>query len=411
MSKKPQIKAIRGMNDILPEQSSLWLKVESVCQSVLSNHGYRQIRTPIVESTHLFLRSIGADTDVVSKEMYTFDDRNGDSLSLRPEGTASCVRAGVENGLFYNQQQRLWYTGPMFRHERPQKGRYRQFVQMGAEVYGWSTPDIEAEVLSVIKQIFDQLGLQKTQLQINSLGDADARAKYRQALDDYLVDYKDKLDEDSQRRLTSNPLRILDSKNPDVQEILINAPSILDCLSLESSAKFNQLQTYLNDLGIEYEVNPKLVRGLDYYNDTVFEWINADFGAQSTVCAGGRYDNMVEQLGGQPTPGFGFGMGMERLIQILQEQNAEISQECDVADVFIVSVGDAARRNAVKLQQLLTISGIKVQCHYGEGGMKNQFKKADKSGAKVALIIGEDEASSDSANLKVLRYSLSLIHI
>ncbi len=405
MSKKPQVKAIRGMNDILPTQSPLWLKVESICQDIFNNHGYRQIRTPIVESTNLFLRSIGADTDVVSKEMYTFDDRNGDSLSLRPEGTASCVRAGIENGLFYNQQQRLWYAGPMFRHERPQKGRYRQFVQMGAEVYGWATPDIEAELLSIIKQVFDKLGLQKTQLQINSLGDTNARAKYRQALVDYLSDYQDRLDEDSQRRLVSNPLRILDSKNEEVQSLLVNAPSILDSLSDESAVKFKQLQTHLDDLNIEYTINPKLVRGLDYYNDTVFEWVNADFGAQSTVCAGGRYDSMVEQLGGQPTPGFGFAMGMERLIQILQEQEAPISQEIDATDVFIVSVGLLARRQAIKLQQTLTSNGIKVQCHCGDGGMKNQFKKADKSGAKTALIIGEDEAVNDSASLKVLRFN------
>ena len=403
MSKKQLIKAIRGMNDTLPDQSSLWLKVESICHSVFDRYGYKQLRTPIVESTHLFLRSIGADTDVVSKEMYTFEDRNGDSLSLRPEGTASCVRAGIENGLFYNQQQRLWYTGPMFRHERPQKGRYRQFMQMGAEVYGWSTPDIEAEVLSIIRSIFQRLGLQKTELQINSLGDTEARATYRQALVDYLSNFESQLDEDSQRRLVSNPLRILDSKNPDVQAILVNAPSILDCLSDESATKFKQLQTHLDDLGIEFTVNPKLVRGLDYYNDTVFEWVNADFGAQSTVCAGGRYDNMVEQLGGQPTPGFGFAMGMERLIQILQEQEAKITLEQNYADVYIVSVGELARRQAIKLQQLLTFNDVKVLCHCGQGSMKNQFKKADKSGAKAALIIGEDEAGTETANLKVLR--------
>jgi len=405
MSKKQLIKAIRGMNDTLPDQTPLWLEVESICQSVFDSYGYKQLRTPIVESTNLFLRSIGADTDVVSKEMYTFDDRNGDSLSLRPEGTASCVRAGIENGLFYNQQQRLWYAGPMFRHERPQKGRYRQFMQMGAEAYGWATPDIEAEVISIIQQIFQKLGLQKTELQINSLGDVEARSTYRQALVDYLNDFKSQLDEDSQRRLVTNPLRILDSKNSDVQAILVNAPSILDCLSEESADKFKQLQTHLNDLGIEFTVNPKLVRGLDYYNDTVFEWVNADFGAQSTVCAGGRYDNMVEQLGGQTTPGFGFGMGMERLIQILQEQQASVTLESHVADVYIVSVGDLARRQAIKLQQQLTFNGIKVLCHCGQGSMKNQFKKADKSGSRTALIIGEEEAQVETVNLKVLRNS------
>ena len=403
MSKKPQIKSVKGMNDILPTQSPLWLTVESVCRTVFDNHSYRQIRTPIVESTQLFYRSIGAETDIVSKEMYTFDDRNGDSLTLRPEGTASCVRAGIQNGLFYNQQQRLWYTGPMFRHERPQKGRYRQFFQMGAEVYGWSTPDIEAEVLSMIQQIFQRLGLQKTHLEINSLGDSDARNAYRQALVDYLTDFKDELDEDSQRRLTTNPLRILDSKNEGVQAILKGAPSILDYLSPESDEKFSQLKAHLEDLGIDYTINPNLVRGLDYYNDTVFEWINADFGAQSTVCGGGRYDGMVEQLGGQPTPGFGFGMGLERLIQILQEQEAAITQDDMAPDVFLVSVGEQARRQSILLQQKLTSSDVKVMCHCGSGSMKNQFKKADKSGAAIALVIGEDESQVEQVSVKLLR--------
>jgi len=403
MSKKPQIKSVKGMNDILPTQSPLWLTVESVCRTVFDNHSYRQIRTPIVESTQLFYRSIGAETDIVSKEMYTFDDRNGDSLTLRPEGTASCVRAGIQNGLFYNQQQRLWYTGPMFRHERPQKGRYRQFFQMGAEVYGWSTPDIEAEVLSMIQQIFQRLGLQKTHLEINSLGDSGARNAYRQALVDYLTDFKDELDEDSQRRLTTNPLRILDSKNEGVQTILKGAPSILDYLSPESDEKFSQLKAHLEDLGIDYTINPNLVRGLDYYNDTVFEWINADFGAQSTVCGGGRYDGMVEQLGGQPTPGFGFGMGLERLIQILQEQEAAITQDDMAPDVFLVSVGEQARRQSILLQQKLTSSDVKVMCHCGSGSMKNQFKKADKSGAAIALVIGEDESQVEQVSVKLLR--------
>ena len=405
MSKKPQIKSVKGMNDILPTQSPLWLAVESVCQSVFDSHCYHQIRTPILESTQLFYRSIGAETDIVSKEMYTFNDRNEESVTLRPEGTASCVRAGIQNGLFYNQQQRLWYTGPMFRYERPQKGRYRQFFQMGVEAYGWSTPDIEAEVLSMVHQIFQRLGLQKTHLEINSLGCSDARAAYRKALIDYLNGYKDQLDEDSQRRLTTNPLRILDSKNAEVQNILMNAPSILDYLSDESNDKFSQLQAHLHDLGIEYAINPNLVRGLDYYNDTVFEWINADFGAQSTVCGGGRYDGMVEQLGGQSTPGFGFGMGLERLIQILQEQNAPIAQDNNTADVFLVSVGQDARRQAILLQQKMASANIKVLCHCGSGSMKNQFKKADKSGAALALIIGEDEALQKQVSIKTMRRS------
>ena len=405
MSKKSQIKAIRGMNDILPTESPLWLAVEAVCAGVFAQHNYKQIRTPLLESTHLFSRSIGAETDIVSKEMYSFDDRNGDSLTLRPEGTASTVRAGIENGLFYNQQQRLWYTGPMFRHERPQKGRYRQFYQIGVECYGWSTTDIEAEVLAIIDHIFRALGLQHTELQINSLGDADTRERYRCALVEYLSQHKDMLDDDSQRRLATNPLRILDSKNEAVQALLLGAPNILDFLSIESAESFSCLQEYLQDLGIEYTINPRLVRGLDYYNDTVFEWVNADYGAQSTVCGGGRYDSMVEQLGGQAIAGFGFGMGLERLVQILQEQGAPIAKliEQDAPDAFLVSIGDGARKQMITLQAKMIRAGLRVQCHMGDGSMKNQFKKADKSGAPIAVIIGEDEATSNQASIKVLR--------
>ena len=402
MSKQAVIKAVRGMNDILPIDSGLWQKVERICSEVFTQYSYSQIRTPVIESTHLFARSIGADTDIVSKEMYTFEDRNGDSLTLRPEGTASIVRAGIENGLFYNQQQRLWYVGPMFRHERPQKGRYRQFYQVGVECYGWSTPDIEAEVLSMSHKIFKALGLERTNLQINSLGDVDARTRYRQALVDYLSDRKEQLDDDSQRRLSSNPLRILDSKNQDTQALLEGAPSILDFLSEESSQSFTDLQRYLNDLGVPFTINSKLVRGLDYYNDTVFEWVNEDFGAQSTVCGGGRYDRMVKQLGGQETPAFGFAMGLERLVQILQEQEAKIADHDDCPDVFLVSVGALARRQMLQLQSSLVDAGLIVLCHMGDGSMKNQFKRADKSGAKVAVIIAEDEAGKGMANVKVL---------
>ena len=402
MSKQATIKAVRGMNDILPNDSALWLKVERICAQIFAQHGYAQIRTPIIESTHLFSRSIGADTDVVSKEMYTFDDRNGDSLTLRPEGTASTVRAGIENGLFYNQQQRLWYVGPMFRHERPQKGRYRQFHQVGVESYGWATPDIEAEVLSLSNKVFQALGLGRTNLQINSLGDSEARARYRSALVVYLSEHKEQLDKDSQRRLSRNPLRILDSKNQDTQALLNGAPSILDFLSAESAKSFADLQLYLNDLNVPFTINSKLVRGLDYYNDTVFEWVNEDFGAQSTVCGGGRYDQMVEQLGGQATPAFGFAMGLERLVQILQEQEADIVIQRDRPDAFLISVGPRARRQIIRLQSALVDAGLTVQCHMGEGSMKNQFKKADKSGAKVAIIIGEEESEKERANVKVL---------
>ena len=405
MSKTTQIKAIRGMNDILPADSPLWLRVEAVCADVLGRYGYRQIRTPILESTHLFSRSIGEDTDVVAKEMYSFDDRNGDSLTLRPEGTASCVRAGVEHGLFYNQQQRLWYAGPMFRHERPQKGRYRQFNQIGGECYGWATPDIEAELLSLISQIFNRLGLQKTHLQINSLGGSETRTRYQRALVEYLDGYREQLDEDSIRRLQSNPLRILDSKNADVQAVLHQAPSILEFLSQESADSFEQLKSYLQEMGIPYQINSRLVRGLDYYNDTVFEWVSEDFGAQATVCAGGRYDGMVAQLGGRATPAFGFAMGLERLIQILREQSAPLvsSTEKTLApDVFIISVGDLARKQALVLQSVLTDAGKYVQLYCGAGSMKNQFKRADKIGALVALIIGEQEAQSKTVNVKPL---------
>lgn len=403
MSKQGQTKAVKGMKDILPSESHLWLKLEALCHEIFSSRAYRQIRTPILESTQLFARSIGTETDIVSKEMYTFDDRNGDSVTMRPEGTASCVRAGVENGLFYNQQQRLWYTGPMFRYERPQKGRYRQFHQVGVECYGWATPDIEAEVLSMTKQLFDRLGLKNTTLYINSLGDNQSRAQYRAALVDYLTERKGMLDEDSIRRLTTNPLRILDSKNEQVQQALEGAPSILDFLTEESQAHFSILQTYLTELGIEFSVNPKLVRGLDYYNDTVFEWINHDYGAQSTVCGGGRYDGMVEQLGEQATPAFGFGMGMERLIEMLQEQQANNLDAAQQTQVFIVSVGDQARMHALKLQQELTSNKISVQCHVGAGSMKNQFKRADKSGAAIGLIIGESEALEQKISIKLLR--------
>ena len=406
MSKQGQIQAVKGMKDVLPSDSHLWLKVESLCAEIFSRRSYRQIRTPMIESTSLFARSIGSETDIVSKEMYTFDDRDGDSLTLRPEGTASCVRAGIERGLFYNQQQRLWYVGPMFRHERPQKGRYRQFYQVGVECYGWATPDIEAEVLGMVQQLFDELGLRNTTLYINSLGDSESRNRYREALVGYLTEFKDQLDDDSKRRLTTNPLRILDSKNQSVQALLENAPNIHDFLSEHSQRHFDTLKAYLVALGIEFEVNPKLVRGLDYYNDTVFEWINHDYGAQSTVCGGGRYDGMVEQMGGQPTPAFGFGMGLERLIEMLQEQDADSVLQTQASDVFIVSVGDAARMQALKLQQALTRAAVSVQCHIGNGSMKNQFKRADKSGASFGLIIGETEAENDQASIKVLRREL-----
>ena len=390
------------MNDILPEQTAIWQRVEAECAKLVACYGYHQIRTPLVESTRLFARSIGEETDIVAKEMYTFTDRNDDSLTLRPEGTASTVRAGIQNGLFYNQQQRLWYYGPMFRYERPQKGRYRQFYQMGIECYGWSGTDIEAEVLSLTHDLFQRLGLQNTKLHINSLGDQHSRSAFRAALVDYLRAYIDQLDSDSQRRLNTNPLRILDSKNARVQQILDKAPSILDYLSSASQDAFDQLQDHLQALEISFEINPRLVRGLDYYNDTVFEWINPSFGAQATVCGGGRYDRMVEQLGGQATPAFGFGMGVERLIQMLQEQDAEIVNNSYAQSVYIVSFGDTARSLALVVQKQLVAANISVLCHMGEASIKNQFKKADKSGAALAIIIGDNEIEQNTLSVKTL---------
>jgi histidyl-tRNA synthetase len=404
---KAKLKALKGMSDILPDQAESWRKVESVCAELFNNYGYRQIRTPIMESTSLFSRSIGEETDIVSKEMYTFADRNDKSVTLRPEGTASCVRAGIEHGLFHNQLQRLWYVGPMFRYERPQKGRYRQFHQIGVETYGWSSVDIEAEVIVLTQAIWQALDLKKTNLEINSLGSKQSRAIYRDRLVEYLSDYSQELDADSQRRLTSNPLRILDSKVPSTQEIVASAPSILDCLDNEDSEKFDQLMNYLDGLGVKYTVNPRLVRGLDYYNNTVFEWVTEDFGAQSTVCAGGRYDGLVEQLGGAATPAFGFALGMERLIQILQEQASETLAGKSCAQVYIISSGDGCRAKALQVAQELTAAGIKVQTHCGDGSIKNQFKKADKSGAALAVVIGEAELEKSVASLKALRGTLA----
>lgn len=397
------LKSVKGMKDILPEVSHYWSQVERAFAEVFARFGYRCIRTPILESTNLFFRSIGEETDIVAKEMYTFEDRSGVSVTLRPEGTASCVRAGIEHGLFYNQQQRLWYAGPMFRYERPQKGRYRQFYQVGVECFGWHDIDIEAEVFSMTQQLFQQLGLQNTTLQINSLGDAVSRKQYREVLVEYLSQHKDKLDADSQRRLSSNPLRILDSKNPEVQAILDHAPNVLDSLSADSAERFARLQDTLQAMGVDYSLNQRLVRGLDYYNDTVFEWVNEGYGAQSTVCGGGRYDNLVEQLGGQPTPAFGFGLGQERLIEMLLEQSCSALDEAKPPQVFIISVGSLARTQALCLQATLTGMDIATQCFMGEGSIKNQFKRADKSGALLGLIIGESEAERGEVGVKFLR--------
>ncbi|MCQ8849440.1 histidine--tRNA ligase [Alteromonas stellipolaris] len=399
------IQAIRGMNDCLPEVSGTWQKVESVLRQVVASYGYQEIRTPIVESTDLFKRSIGEVTDIVEKEMYTFEDRNGDSLTLRPEGTASTVRAGNEHGLLYNQQQRLWYMGPMFRHERPQKGRYRQFHQFGVETYGLDGPDIDLEVILLSARLWKAFGIEKhVTLQINSLGSNEARQAYRETLISYLKERADKLDEESLRRLESNPLRVLDSKNPNVQAAIADAPSLLDHLDEESKTHFDSLCERLTQAGIAFKINPRLVRGLDYYNRTVFEWVTESLGSQGTVCAGGRYDGLVEQLGGKATPAVGFAMGMERLVLLLTTLS-EDALDTSSADVYVTAMGDDAQAYALEVSEHLrdTLPNVRVMMHCGGGNFKKQLKRADKTGARFALLLGSQEMQSREVAVKPLR--------
>ncbi|EGQ9391484.1 histidine--tRNA ligase [Vibrio cholerae] len=397
------IQAIRGMNDCLPTQSPLWQKVEGVVKNVISAYGYSEVRMPIVEMTHLFSRAIGEVTDVVEKEMYTFEDRNGDSLTLRPEGTAGCVRSGIENGLLYNQEQRLWYMGPMFRHERPQKGRYRQFHQCGVEVFGLDGPDVDAELIMMTARLWRELGIaQHVRLELNSIGSLEARANYRTALIDYLEQYQNVLDEDCKRRMYTNPLRVLDSKNPDVQAILGDAPQLSDYLDAESKQHFAGLCELLDAAGIEYTVNQRLVRGLDYYNRTVFEWITESLGSQGTVCGGGRYDGLVEQLGGKPTPAVGFAMGLERLVLMMETLgNTDVRRS---VDVYMVTAGEGTMMAGMKLAEQLReqVPGLRVMTHFGGGNFKKQFKRADKVGAAIALVLGEDEVAAQTIVVKDL---------
>ncbi|ERS10269.1 histidyl-tRNA synthetase [Marinobacter sp. EN3] len=394
------------MNDILPDQTPVWQYVESTVRRVLGQYGYQEIRMPVVEHTELFKRSIGEVTDIVEKEMYTFEDRNGDSLTLRPEGTAGCVRAAEEHGLLFNQTRRLWYTGPMFRHERPQKGRYRQFHQIGVECFGMAGPDIDAELLILTARLWSALGLSDhARLEINSIGTSDSRKVYRQALVAYLEQYQDKLDDDSKRRLTTNPLRILDSKDPATREILQGAPSLDDYLDDESRQHFEQLKAMLDAAGVAYTVNPALVRGLDYYGKTVFEWITDSLGAQGTICAGGRYDGLVEQLGGKPTVAVGFAMGLERLILLLETLELVPEHVNNQADVYVTAMGDQAIAPAMALAETLRseLPGRIVVSHCGGGSFKSQMKKADRSGARFAVILGENEVAQATAGLKPLR--------
>ena len=398
------IQAIRGMNDILPVDIKSWQLVERVFQQLMESYGFEEIRMPLLEMTNLFKRSIGEVTDIVEKEMYTFEDRNGDSLTLRPEGTASCVRAALQNGLLHNQIQRLWYTGPMFRHERPQKGRYRQFHQVGVEAFCLAGPDIDAELIIMTARFLKQLEIdQKVELEINSLGSNEARAAYRELLVEYFKQHEDKLDEDSKRRLSSNPLRILDSKNPDMRKVIEAAPKLSEHLDSESAEHFEQLRTILDENGIQYRLNPCLVRGLDYYNRTVFEWVTNHLGAQGTVCAGGRYDGLVKQLGGRDTDAVGFAIGLERLISLLDEEF--INKSVNLTDAYFIMLNEDAQRQGRQIAEKLrdALPGLKLQVNSGGGSMKSQMKRADKSQAKLAIILGEDEVASSQVTIKYLR--------
>lgn len=398
------IQAIRGMNDILPEDTPVWLYLEEQVRQVLAAYGYSEIRMPILEKTDLFKRSIGEVTDIVEKEMYTFEDRNGDSLTLRPEGTAGCVRAAIENGLLYNQVHRLWYMGPMFRHERPQKGRYRQFHQIGVETFGLDGPDIDAELIMMSARLWQELGIaDDVTLQINSLGSATSRAAYRSTLVEYFGFHLDALDEDSKRRLHTNPLRILDSKNPAMQEIIAGAPKLTEHLDDGSREHFDALLVILDAAGITYEVNPCLVRGLDYYGKTVFEWVTSKLGAQGTICAGGRFDGLVEQLGGKPTSAAGFAMGVERLTSLLKLEHVPV--ECYLPHAYLVRMGEGSQLAGMKLAEQLrnAMPDLRLKVHCGGGSFKSQFKQADKSGARLALILGESEVADGTIGIKFLR--------
>lgn len=400
-----KIQAIRGMNDILPEKTIFWRIVERKLSDILIGYGYQEVRLPLLEKTALFHRVIGEVTDIVEKEMYTFEDRNGESLSLRPEGTAGCVRAMIEHGLLRNTIQKIWYNGAMFRHERPQQGRYRQFHQLGVEVYGLVTADIDAEILLMTARFWQVLGLKDLELQINSLGSSEARATYREKLVEYFSHNLEQLDEDSRRRLQTNPLRILDSKNPDLKALIESAPKLLDYLDEESKQHFEQLQTLLNAAGLKYSINPRLVRGLDYYNKTVFEWVTNKLGSQGTVCAGGRYDGLVEQLGGSNTPAIGFALGLERLIALLETEQLLPNTEENQPHIYLMMMGDEALIKGLALAEQLRneIPLLRLVTHCGGGSFKSQFKKADKSGAKWALILGETELANQQIGFKNLR--------
>ena len=397
------IQPIRGFNDILPEDSGLWQYLENTVRDVLQSYGYAEIRLPLLEKTELFKRSIGETTDVVEKEMYTFADRNDVSLTLRPEATAGIVRAGISNSMFHNATQRLWCAGPMFRYERPQKGRYRQFHQIDVEAFGFIGPDIDAEMILMSARIWKLLGIGDLSLHINSLGSPESRKNYRAKLTEYFRAYEKDLDDDSRRRLDTNPLRILDSKNSDLQDIIAGAPSLLDHIDADSRDHFDGLCRLLEDNGVSFTINPRLVRGLDYYSRTVFEWITGKLGAQDAVCSGGRYDGLVELMGGGPTPGIGWAMGVERLIALMRLEESE--QHRLQPDIYLALVGEQAELQGCRFAETLrdAVPGLKLTVNCGGGSFKSQLKRADKSGARLALIIGEDEAQSGRVTVKRLR--------
>ncbi|HCI52529.1 MAG TPA: histidine--tRNA ligase [Gallionella sp.] len=396
------LQAVRGMNDILPEEAELWLWFEGVVRDWLTSYGYRNIRMPLVEPTSLFCRAIGEVTDIVEKEMYSFEDSlNGDQLTLRPEGTASCVRAVLQHNLLYNAPQRLYYSGPMFRHERPQKGRYRQFHQVGVEALGFSGPDIDAEQILMCARLWKMLGLTDVTLQLNTLGDVESRQRHRAKLIAYFEQNSELLDAEATRRLHSNPLRILDSKNPAMQELIEAAPRLMDELDEAALSHFAAVQAILTQHGIAFEINPRLVRGLDYYNRTVFEWVTTRLGAQGTICAGGRYDGLVEQIGGKPAPAMGFAMGIERLLVLLQEAGMALPKP--QVDVYVVHQGELAAKLASTVAEQLRDCGLRVVMHCGGGSFKSQMKKADASGACVAVVIGDDEAQSNEVSVKPMQ--------
>lgn len=398
------IQSVRGMNDLLPAQSPLWHRLEAALRALMARYGYDEIRMPIVEKTELFARAVGEVTDIVEKEMYTFLDREKESLSLRPEGTASCVRAGIEHGLLYNQEQRLWYMGPMFRHERPQKGRYRQFHQLGVETFGIPGPDVDAELILMTARLWRELGFaDKVELHLNSLGSNEARKAYREKLVAFLRQHEAVLDEDCKRRLETNPLRVLDSKNPDVQAVLKDAPQLIDCLDPESQAHFDGLKRILDAAGVRYVVNPRLVRGLDYYNRTVFEWMTDALGAQGTICGGGRYDGLVEQLGGHATTACGFAMGLERIVLLLEVVHGASAPT--PADVFVAALGAQAETAVFPISEQLreTMPQLRLVQGHGGGNLKKLLKRADRSGARFAVIVGDSELERGVAAVKPLR--------